>query len=232
MSSLAHDDPVGWKRQLELWGLNRPTHWAVAGVAPKAVQRLSDWLARRDATVAAVTNEVVLGGRSGLTTAVLHPTRIGVDRLLSVLAAYRRTPPGTSAVVLSVGTAMTIDFLRPGGRHVGGAILPGPVLMARSLHEYTAKLPVIEIDPVLPVRVWGATTEEAIDLGIASAVLGAADQLVWDWAALSAVPPWVFATGGDAGYFRGFVFTADVGGFVIDPLLTLDGIRLVAEELP
>jgi type III pantothenate kinase len=93
-------------------------------------------------------------------------------------------------------------------------------------------LPHIAIDPVLPKRIWGSDTEEAIELGIANAILGAADQLVWDWAARSNEPPCVFVTGGDAAYFRGFVFTADVGQFVIDPTLTLEGIRIAAGALP
>ena len=53
-------------------------------------------------------------------------------------------------------------------------------LMAKSLHGYTAKLPLIEIKPKLPTNIWGRNTESAIQLGIANAVLGVADQLIWD----------------------------------------------------
>ncbi|OWK36645.1 type III pantothenate kinase [Fimbriiglobus ruber] len=242
MAAFVHDDPVGWKRQLPLWNLTPSARWAVAGVVPAEVRRLCDWLSSRGFEPQLITNELFFdddwdeeldGPRSlGFVTRVDEPARIGTDRLLNALAARDRAPDTCSAVALSVGTAITLDFVEPDGTHVGGAILPGPRLMAKSLRDYTAKLPEIAINPVLPTAVWGANTEDAIALGIANAVLGAADQMIWDWAARCAKPPWVFATGGDVGYFRGFVFTADLGGFVIDPHLTLDGIRLAARALP
>jgi type III pantothenate kinase len=103
--------------------------------------------------------------------------------------------------------------------------------MARSLHDYTAKLPHVRIEPRLPTRARGTNTEDAIQVGIAYAILSTADRIVSDWSARSSAPPWVFATGGDVGYFQGFVFTAKVGAFIIDPMLTLEGIRIAAEAL-
>jgi hypothetical protein len=62
-------------------------------------------------------------------------------------------------------------------------------------------------------------------------VLSTAYQLAWDWAKHTVRSPWVYATGGDVDYFRGFCFPAEVAGFEIDPFLTLDGIRQAAEHL-
>jgi type III pantothenate kinase len=233
-----HDDPVGWKRCCELWGLTASARWALAGVVPRVMYRFEAWLTAHGMSARAVTNDLFNGDVFDdnvpfeFVTAVEEPEQIGIDRLLTAFAAWRRAPLGASAIALNVGTAMTIDFVESSGMHRGGAILPGPRLMARSLHEYTAKLPLVEIDPELPVTIWGENTETAIELGIANAILGVADQMVWDWASRRETPPAVFATGGDAGYFRGFVFTADVSKFEIDPTLTLDGIRLAAEALP
>ena len=232
--SLRHDDPVGWKRQAEAWGLvAADAGWAVAGVVPRAVGRLREWLTARGAIASEVTTATIQAGRRlAVRTNVDEPGRLGVDRLLTSLAAKQATPPNTAVVAINVGTAMTVDFVEPDGTHVGGAILPGPRLMARSLHKRTAKLPQIKLTRAVPTRIWGANTEAAIGLGIASAILGAADQLVWDWAVHCGDRPWVFVTGGDAGYFRGFVLTADTGNIVFDPTLTLEGVRLAAEALP
>lgn len=235
VAAFDHDDPIAWKRKSELWGLGAGSRWALAGVHPRALRRFEDWLTARDVTPCEITTDLFcdeLEERFEFHTAVEESGRIGVDRLLTAFAAWRREAGRAPVVVLNVGTAMTIDFVEPDGTHRGGAILPGPRLMARSLHDHTAKLPLVEIDPALPCEVWGANTEAAISLGVANAVLGAADQMVWDWAALQKKPPAVYATGGDVGYFDGFVFTADVARFVIDPTLTLDGIRLAAEALP
>lgn len=232
MVSLSHDAAVDWKRQAEEWDTSERTRWAVAGVVPHQIQRLQDWLAARGVTPAVVTNDLFAdGGPTGFVTKVEELHRIGIDRLLTSYAAYCRHLALTSVAVINVGTAMTIDFVRGAGVHVGGVILPGPQLMAKALHTYTAKLPQIPINPKLPTNIWGTNTESAIKLGIANAILGAADQLLWDWAVHAGDPPWVFATGGDVEYFRGFHFTADVARFDIDPFLTLDGIRLAAEHL-
>lgn len=234
VAAFDHDDPIAWKRHSELWHLGFQTQWVIASVQPRASERFRIWLASQQMTARVITNDLFVDedGPFDFRTAVEEPERIGIDRLLTAFAAWRRSPPGTSAVALNVGTAMTIDFVEASGLHRGGAILPGPRLMARSLRECTAKLPEVEIDPNLPILIWGENTESAIELGIANAILGTADQMVWDWAALQKTPPAVFATGGDVGYFDGFVFTADVNRFVIDSSLTLDGIRLAAEALP
>lgn len=233
MVSLAHDAPVDWKRQAQLWGLSELTRWAVAGVVPKEVQRFSNWLAARGITPAVITNDLfTAGGPTGFVTKVDEPHRIGIDRLLASYAAYFRPTTPVPVAVISVGTAMTIDLVKGDGVHVGGMILPGPRLMAKSLHAHTANLPEVDITPIQPTHVWGTNTEAAIKIGIANATIGAADEAVWDWAVYLGQPPWVFATGGDVGYLRGFVFAADVAGFEIDPHLTLDGVRLAAEKLP
>lgn len=239
--SLPHDDPVKWKRHYEMWESSAVEKWAVAGVNPPATERLADWLSNRVArlvhigtpTVIALTdNDDTFGRTLDFSIGVDEPNQVGVDRLLGAIAARNRTPDKISSIVIGVGTAMTVDFVDTYGRFSGGAILPGPRLMARSLHQHTAKLPEIDIDPVLPQQITGKNTEEAIELGIASAILGAADQLVWDWFARDNVPPRVFVTGGDGGYFRKFVFTADVDQVIHDPTLVLDGARIVAEALP
>jgi type III pantothenate kinase len=104
--------------------------------------------------------------------------------------------------------------------------------MARSLHDHTARLPCVELEAGPRKVVFGSNTADAIAVGIAAAVIGAADQLLWDWATKCNPPPNVFITGGDFKYFHGFHFTADTTRLVIDPALTLDGIRIAAEALP
>ncbi len=229
MVRLPHDSPVDWKRQAEMWELSTITRWAVAGVVPREIDRFRDWLVARRTNPTVITNDLfATGGPTGFVTKVDELHRIGIDRLLTSFAAYRRHQPAP-VVVINVGTAMTVDFVQKNGTHVGGVILPGPRLMAKSLHDYTAKLPVVDIVPWLPSTFVGRNTVQAIEVGIANAVLSVAYQMVWDWVQYTGRSPWVYATGGDVGYLRGFNFNAAVAGFEIDPALTLDGIRLSAE---
>jgi type III pantothenate kinase len=234
MVAFSHDDAVGWKRGLAAWIRTGTVKWAIAGVHPVQVERFRNWAEARSTEVVEITTTLLISDppRFSLRVKVEEPDRVWVDRLLSALAAVVRTTVLAPVVVINVGTAMTVDFVDGEGVFAGGAILPGPRLMARSLHEYTAKLPLIDARPVPPLLLWGSNTVEAIRLGIVSAIRGAADQLVWDWTDGRPVSPRVFVTGGDCEYFRGVVFRANISGVEIDPELTLDGIRLAAEALP
>ena len=218
-----HDD---WQRRLNHWSPKSPLRWAAASVVPDAMSRFIDWAKDRGDLVLVVNNADP--HFPIIESLVDEPSKIGIDRLLSAVAAKSLTPQGIPSAAISVGTAMTIDWVDAQGVHVGGAILPGPRLMAMSLIEHTAKLPLVHIDPPASGRA-GKNTDEAIRSGIVNAILGAADRMIRDWTSLGGLPPWVFATGGGAHFFEGFTFTAPVGAFRIEPRLTLEGIRLAAE---
>jgi type III pantothenate kinase len=102
------------------------------------------------------------------------PDQVGADRLLTALGAWHRAGP---AVVVDVGTAITVNLVAEGPTFRGGAILPGPVLWARALHQETALLPevVVRADPP---PAYGADTEEAVAAGIYWGVAGAVRLLI------------------------------------------------------
>ena len=109
--------------------------------------------------------------------AVDFPERVGVDRLLAGLAAHRHA--GGACVVVDVGTAMTVDAVDAGGTFLGGHILPGPTLAARSLHHYTAALPEVPfVHGDRPPEPVGRNTEAAIRAGLVHGLAGAVDRLV------------------------------------------------------
>lgn len=108
------------------------------------------------------------------------PERAGIDRLLGALAANQIRRPGQAAIVVSSGTAATVDYVAPDGRFCGGAILPGFELSAKALHEYTALLPLIPLQPVLsaPPEDLGRNTEAALRSGLYWGHVGAVRELV------------------------------------------------------
>jgi len=68
------------------------------------------------------------------------PETIGIDRIAAWLGAqtmYERK----NICVVQLGTCMTIDCLENGQYHLGGIISPGLNMRFRSMHEFTAKLP-------------------------------------------------------------------------------------------
>src|SRR5208337_55868 len=74
---------------------------------------------------------------AGIRNAYHEPWRLGVDRWVALIGA-RDFFPGHALLIVSVGTAMTIDLLDARGRHRGGLITPGPRLMIDALLERTA----------------------------------------------------------------------------------------------
>jgi len=66
-----------------------------------------------------------------------EPWRLGVDRWVAMIGAQARFP-GQALCLVSIGTALTVDFLDARARHRGGLIIPGPALMSASLEARTA----------------------------------------------------------------------------------------------
>jgi pantothenate kinase type III len=121
-----------------------------------------------------------------------EPGRVGADRLAQASAAWHRARG--ACVVVSMGTAITVDVVDTRGVFRGGLIAPGLRLMARALHEHTALLP--EVDPVRRLDPVGRDTREALQAGIWLAARGLLRE------ALRGAKGPVFGTGGDAAPFR------------------------------
>lgn len=226
MVSLLADDPAAWEQQLLALPTSGSLSFAVAGVHPARTQRFMAWVAARgDRAV------VIERSRLPLTVDVDEPDKVGIDRLLTALAAHRLADP-QCAIVLNVGTAVTADVVDHAGTFRGGAIFPGPRLMAESLHRWTAQLPLVEADAVPDEHPPGKNTRDAIRAGIRYAIVGAAYLLVDRYWAVCATSPWVFVTGGAAGDLGEIDFGDPFMGTRFVPTLTLEGIRLAAEALP
>jgi len=227
MASLQSLNPTAWSLKAEQWQLPHPARWVVTGVNPNPIIPFHDWATARGDTLVGIGSHEEIG----LPLAVEEPAKVGIDRLFTALAAVRRTPPDTPVVTINVGTAMTIDFVSPDGVFLGGAILPGPQTMAKSLRDYTAKLPLIDAEPQGLCDYRGKNTVEAIQVGIQLAIVGAADEAVLGFAYDMNQPVSVFITGGGYRYFGGAEFAGETREIVRDPRLTLDGIRIAAEAL-
>ncbi|MFM2398272.1 MAG: hypothetical protein RL341_429 [Pseudomonadota bacterium] len=108
---------------------------------------------------------------SGFLNAYAAPT-LGPDRLLAALAA-RRAHTAQVLVVASFGTATTVDLVA-GDTFRGGVIAPGIGLMAASLAQSTAHLPLSQ-GRLVPVP---DNTHDAIYTGICAAQRGAVTHML------------------------------------------------------
>jgi len=149
-----------------------------------------------------------------------NPDEVGADRLLNALAAHNHYKG--PLVVVDFGTATTFDVVDKDGSYLGGVICPGINLSIEALHQAAARLPRIGIGR--PQSVIGRSTIPAMRSGIYWGYVGLIEGLLVRIEGEFGAPLKAIATGGLAPLFA--EGTAKLS--VIDPDLTLDGLRLLS----
>jgi type III pantothenate kinase len=153
-----------------------------------------------------------------------NPSEVGADRLLNALAGHRKYVG--PLVVIDFGTATTFDVVDAQGAYLGGVIAPGINLSIEALHRAAARLPRIGIGR--PQAVIGTNTVAAMQSGIYWGYVAMIEGLVARIQAEYAGGLKVIATGGLAPLLA--EGTTVIGH--IDADLTLDGLRMLAEQNP
>jgi type III pantothenate kinase len=155
----------------------------------------------------------------GLPLKVKAPREVGADRIVNALAA--RELVGVPAVVVDIGTAVTVDCVTARGEYAGGAIMPGPGTAAEALRDRTAKLPYVE--PGRAARAIGKDTVDCIRAGLYFGCLGMIREVVAKTRSeMGGGAVRIILTGGYASlYQRGLG-----PDYCIMPDLTIQGLRL------
>jgi len=204
----------------EFIGAARLTGAALCSVVPKATPR-----ATRLAERLSGKSCLVLGPQTirGVGIDYPDPNSIGPDRLANAVAASHHF--GSPVVVVGFGTAVAFDVVNGAGNYIGGIIAPGLAAMTEYLHEKTALLPRITIREVRAVV--GKSTEEAMLVGAVHGYRGLIRELISELKTELKCPDLpVVATGGYAKLIAAKLpeITA------VEPLVTLEGLRLVWER--
>jgi type III pantothenate kinase len=199
--------------------------WWIASVNRPAATRLIDWLhehRRSDCVMLLASGDLPLDVR------LERPDMVGIDRLVDAVAVNRLREPGCPAVIVDVGTAITVDLVSADGAFLGGAILPGIHMAARALHHFTDLLPLVDVsDLATPPPALGVSTESAMKSGLFWGAVGAIRQLIDALGkTASRADPQVFLTGG-AGAAVGKLLGHETRHV---PNLTLSGIAQIALE--
>jgi type III pantothenate kinase len=160
----------------------------------------------------------------GFDIRVDRPQEVGADRLLNALASHHRYRG--PLVVIDFGTATTFDVVDTDGAYLGGVIAPGINLSIEALHRAAARLPRIGIGR--PQAVIGRDTVAAMQSGIYWGYVGMIEGIVARIRGEHDAPLKVIATGGLAPLFAEGTAVIET----IDPDITLEGLRLLAERNP
>ncbi|MBR9997494.1 MAG: type III pantothenate kinase [Cyclobacteriaceae bacterium] len=91
------------------------------------------------------------------------PSTLGLDRIALSAGAWNEFP-GRNLLIISAGTCITYDFINDQGEYLGGSISPGLHMRLKSLHHYTANLPLIDLVENAPLI--GTSTESSILSGV------------------------------------------------------------------
>jgi type III pantothenate kinase len=154
---------------------------------------------------------------------VLNPFEIGSDLVANAMAAFIRLK--RTCIVVDFGTALTFTTVSAQGKILGVSIVPGLRTAIKALSQNTAKL--FDVPLEMPSSALGINTVTAIQSGIVIGYEGLVKNMVLAIRTeLNDECP-AIATGG-----LSFVITSLRGFFAqVDPLLTLDGLRLVGETV-
>ena len=125
------------------------------------------------------------------------PETIGADRLALAAAAVHFYPEKNN-MVIGLGSCITYNFINQYHQFLGGAISPGMEMRFKSMHDFTAKLPLVEKDWNFPVIGYDTKTnlQSGVIAGITFEIDGCIDFYQNRYGNFNVV-----LTGGDAGYF-------------------------------
>jgi type III pantothenate kinase len=130
-----------------------------------------------------------------------EPWRLGADRWAAMLGARAGGFGRKALLVVSAGTALTVDLIDPHGRHCGGVIVPGPGLMTASLLADTAGIArrARGSRPTAARRkIFASDTRSALQSGTRLAAAALIDKLRVEARRKLGHDPIVLLTGGDA----------------------------------
>lgn len=214
------DEYAVWLDQL--MRIENQDRYAVQGViistvVPRALHNLQ-LLSRKYFGV-----EPLIAGRApvswGIALKVDEPQSVGADRAVNAISA-QAIEPNKDKLVISFGTATTLDHIGADGAYMGGIIAPGVNLSLEALVAAAAKLPRIAIEAPASTSVIGRTTESQMLIGVYWGYVAMIEGLISRMKNEIGKDVTVIATGGLAVLFDQHVDLFDR----IEPDLTLNGL--------
>lgn len=206
------------------WGMHDGAQWTAGGTVVKGeITRLQDaWkvlpvpakiiisnvageLVRSELTVLLGRWRVAphwvksAANQCGVVSQYEKPAQLGCDRWAALIGA-RHLHAGP-AVVVMVGTAMTVDALTADGRFLGGLIVPGLNLMLEALAAKTVGIRAASGS----AQIFPTNTGDAVWSGALSASAGAIEHMRQALEAAGEAGPTVLLSGGAADEIEPFV---------------------------
>lgn len=163
------------------------------------------------------------GIKTGMNIKYDNPKEVGADRIVNAIAGFETF--GGPLIIVDFGTATTFCAISENGEYLGGCIAPGIKISAEALYQRAAKLPRVEL--IKPPFVICKNTVTSMQAGIILGYVGQVDYIVGRMKKeMSKEKVKVVATGGLARIIAEESQTIEV----VEPLLTLEGLRILYER--
>ena len=162
------------------------------------------------------------GVKTGMDIRYDNPREVGADRIVNAVAAYEKY--GGPVIIVDFGTATTFCAVDAKGVYLGGSICPGIGISTEALVQRTAKLPRIELKRTDSVIC--RNTIESMQAGVFYGFVGQVEGIVSRMRRELDMSARVVATCGLAVVIAPATKTIDV----VDPMLTLEGLRIIYER--
>ncbi len=147
------------------------------------------------------------------------PETLGLDRLAAVAGAGQLFPE-TNCLVIDLGTCITYELLTAEGRYEGGAISPGLMMRFKAIHQFTARLPLVEINPA--PQLIGRSTVSCIQSGVVNGLRAEINGIISEYESKYDRLQ-IIMCGGDMKYFENTV----KGPIFAAPELVLRGLNRI-----
>jgi type III pantothenate kinase len=129
------------------------------------------------------------------------PETLGTDRIANAVGAHALYP-NRNVLSIMAGTCLVADFVNAEGVYQGGSISPGLRMRFQALQQFTARLPLVEPEEIVPFT--GSTTQKSILAGVVLGMAYEIDGWVADYKKFFS-PVKVIFSGGDAELLRNFI---------------------------
>ena len=165
------------------------------------------------------------GVKNGISIKYDNPKEVGADRIVNAVATFDKYAKlGKPMIIVDFGTATTFCALLPTGEYLGGAIVPGIGISTEALFQRTAKLPRIEL--IKPKNIICRNTVNSMQAGVMYGSVGQMEFIINQMKKELGGDAYVIATGGFANMMSEESDSIDV----VEPFLTLDGLRILHEK--
>lgn len=199
---IAHDCIVRLAEFLDSLRVSRLTDVVICSVVPRMSAKIARIVKKKWCLVPYEVNE---NCAVTLRSHYSNETPLGNDRIMALYGALCSYP--LPVIIVSFGTAITVDAVFSDGIHRGGFIIPGIKTAATALAGKTALLPDIVLKKTNIS--YGKNTTACINAGVLYGTASAIDGLVGRLQACSGTRARVIATGGDAALMAQYCMSID-----------------------